>query len=152
MELFLLSKLYHILSLSSVLNRSYPMPTTHQSDVYYASILSYINDHYAENITISDISKHVHISPTYIRKICHEKAGSSPQKLIAQKRLNMAKVLLANDNSSIEEIASLVGFSNVYAFSNFFKKQNGQPPSVYRKNMEKVIQKTAEPSKSEEKQ
>lgn len=132
-ELFLCSKFYEVLSLSNVINKPYPMPTNQHSDIYYSKIISYINSHYTENIQTADIAKHVHISLTYLRKICKEKSGSTPQELITNKRLSVAKGLLVNDTSSVEEISSLVGFSNVGAFSKCFKRICGVSPLLYRK-------------------
>ena len=128
--------MFEILSLSYVVNRSFAMPANQQSDIYYTNIISFINNNYSRDITVEDIAKHVHISPTYVRRICNETNGSSPAKIISQKRLNVAKALLANDNSSIEEISSLVGFANIYSFSNYFKKNAGSSPTAYRKLMQ----------------
>ncbi len=136
LEMYLVAKMYEILSLSYVVSRSFAMPANQQSDIYYTNIISFINDNYSRDITIGDIARHVHISPTYVRQICRAKADSSPAKIISQKRLNVAKALLANDNSSIEEIAALVGFANIYSFSSFFKKNTGNSPTAYRKIMQ----------------
>lgn len=136
LEMYLLAKTLEILSLCYVVNRSFDMPANQQSDLYYTNIISYINNNYSRDITIEDIAKHVHISPTYVRRICKEKTGYSPAKIISNKRLNVAKALLANDNSSIEEISSLVGFANIYSFSSFFKKNTKSSPTAYRKLMQ----------------
>ena len=136
LEMLLIGRLFEILSLSYVVNRSFAMPANQQSDVYYTNILAYINNNYSHNITIEEIAKHVHISPTYVRRICKDKTGYSPAKLISNKRLNVAKALLANDTSSIEEIALLVGFANIYSFSSYFKKNVLMTPTAYRKLMQ----------------
>ena len=136
LEMYLLAKTFEILSLCYVVNRSFAMPANQQSDLYYTNIISYINNNYSRDITIEDIARHVHISPTYVRRICKEKTGYSPAKIISNKRLSVAKALLANDNSSIEEISSLVGFANIYSFSSFFKKNTSSSPTAYRKLMQ----------------
>ena len=132
-ELYLCSKFYEVLAHSNVINKPFPLPTNRHSDIYYSKIISYINSHYAENLTVSDIAKHIHISTNHLRRICHEKSNLTPQMLITSKRINVAKVLLANDTSSIEEIASMVGFANVGAFSKCFKKMCGISPLQFRK-------------------
>ena len=144
LEMYLIGKMFEILSLSYVVNRSFAMPTNERADVYYTNIISYINDHYSDAITVEDIAAQVHISPTYVRRICKEKTGFSPQRMISNRRMSVAKTLLANDNSSIEEIASLVGFSNIYSFSTFFKKKCGIPPGAYRRLMLEKKQMAAE--------
>ena len=136
-ELFLCAKLYEVLSLSNVINKSSPLPINRQADIYYSQIISYINLHYAEYITVSDIARHVHISTNHLRRICKEKSNLTPQMLITSKRLNVAKVLLTNDISSIEKIATMVGYANVGAFSKCFKKNCGVSPMLFRKQKTK---------------
>lgn len=149
-ELFLFSKFYETLALCNVINKPFPLPTNHHTDIYYSKIISYINIHYAQAITMSDIAKNVHISTTYMRRICKEKSGYSPQALITMKRMNVAKTLLANDDSSIEEISSLVGFANVGAFSKCFKKTVGIAPLFYRKQKAKEQKQRAQKIDMEE--
>lgn len=132
-ELYLCAKFYEILSFCNVTTSSFSNPTNHPANIYYSKIISYINSHYADPISSSDIAKHVHISTTYLRQICREKANTPPQKLIANKRISVAKILLATDNISIEKISSLVGFANVGAFSKCFKKMCGISPLQFRK-------------------
>ncbi|MBO5908285.1 MAG: AraC family transcriptional regulator [Clostridia bacterium] len=42
-----------------------------------------------------------------------------------------AKELLSTTESTVAEIADMLGFSNIAYFSRFFKKQTGTSPSTY---------------------
>lgn len=141
MELYLLSRFYDVLSLCDINNR--PEFATHgdRTDSYFSQIMTFINTHYADGIKVPDVAKHAHISVPYLRRICVAKAGKPPQELIEEKRLKVARTLLSNDNSSIEEIATLVGFSDTATFSKCFKRNCGMAPLIYRKqkNREKKI-------------
>jgi len=48
-------------------------------------------------------------------------------------RTQNAVNLIKTGNMSVSEIAEVLGFDNVYAFSQFFKKQTGIAPSKYIK-------------------
>lgn len=133
MELFLFSRFYEVLSLCEAIDPQITVPDNDQMSYYFSKIMSFINTHYSENIKVPDVAKHAHISVAYLRRICALKIGKSPQELIAEKRLNVAKVLLSNDTSSVEEIATLVGFSNTATFSKSFKRNFGISPLSYRK-------------------
>ena len=133
MELFLFSRFYEVLSLCEAIDPQITVPETDQTSFYFSKIMSFINTHYSENIKVPDVAKHAHISVPYLRRICAMKIGKSPQEIITEKRLNIAKAFLSNDTSTVEEIALLVGFTNTVTFSKSFKRNFGVSPLAYRK-------------------
>lgn len=58
--------------------------------------------------------------------------GVSPREYRELSALRRAQMLLENTKLSISDIADQVGMSNVYYFSNRFKKFSGLPPAAYR--------------------
>ena len=132
-ELYLLSQLYDVLSLSNINARPEFATSSDRTDSYFSQIMTFINTHYADGIKVTDVANHAHISVPYLRRICAAKAGKPPQELIEEKRLKVARTLLANDNSTIEEIASLIGFVDTATFSKSFKRNCGIAPLAYRK-------------------
>ena len=132
MEMLLFSSLFKILALCNIKGNASPIVDDSHANTYFSEVMSYIDTHYAENINVRDIAHHVHISEPHLRRICTLVSNQSPQDLIAQKRLNVAKSMLVNTNASIEEIALLVGFSSHNAFSKFFTKKRGVSPQAYR--------------------
>ena len=48
-------------------------------------------------------------------------------------RINEAQSLLKNSSYSLEQVASLVGYSDYFYFSKVFKKQCTYSPKEYRK-------------------
>ena len=48
--------------------------------------------------------------------------------------IEKAKSLLLGSNLSVEAVATAVGYSNLYYFSNSFKAHTGKSPSQYRKD------------------
>lgn len=57
----------------------------------------------------------------------------SPKQNLLSERMNQAKFLLQSQNYSVGEVASKVGYDNIYHFSKQFKKTAGMSPSEYRK-------------------
>ena len=144
LEMFMFSAFYNVLALSHIINRpSQPHQST-RADQYFSEIMSYINTHYSENISVSDIAKHIHLSPAYLRRICIEKSGKTTQELISQKRINVARSMLANSNASVSEIAFFVGFSGQPSFSKFFTQKCGVSPQDYRQQQIEIRQRNAE--------
>ena len=72
-------------------------------------------------------------NPDYLRRLFKEEYGLSPMEFLWERRLHRACELLCNmPQYSIEEIASLCGFSDRFYFSRFFKKYKGISPKQYR--------------------
>ena len=57
--------------------------------------------------------------------------GKTPYAWLLEVRLDTAKVLLRNSNLSLKEIADLCGFSDLFAFSRFFRRRTGQAPGRF---------------------
>lgn len=132
LESYLFSKFHEIMAYCNpVLPQSQEQEDL-RTNLYFSEILNYVETHYSKNITISDIAKHVHISPSYLHRICSQKANTTPLDLVSQKRLSVAKSMLANSEASVGEIALFVGFSNPNAFSKFFTKNCGLSAQAYR--------------------
>lgn len=89
------------------------------------------NDPSLNNDTLASISN---VSIVYFRKLFTELFGMSPMHYLRYIRIKKSEELLSSDyNSSIADIAHLVGFSNIYHFSKAFKEDIGMSPSTYRK-------------------
>ena len=92
-------------------------------------ILSYIEDHFAENFTGADIERHLLMNYDYANRLFKKHIGTSIMQYRNQLRINAAKPLLGLKR--MEEIANLVGFDNVYYFSRAFKRYEGISPREY---------------------
>lgn len=101
---------------------------------YLGKALQYIQDNYAEKITIQDIADYVKIHPSYLSAIFRKKLNQSVNSYINSHRINIAKQLLRNSDTSITDIALLTGFYDAQHFLKTFKKIAGQTPSEYRNN------------------
>lgn len=96
-------------------------------------ILKYIENHYMDKITISDIAEEVNLSQSHFMKYFKNTMGTSFIDYLNEYRLTMASRLLVSSDSSILDIASEVGFDNLSYFNRIFKKRFEQTPSAYRK-------------------
>ncbi len=59
--------------------------------------------------------------------------NTTPRVELLNARIDKAKYLLTNEALSINQIAHSAGFSDIYHFSRYFKKQSGYSPSQFRK-------------------
>lgn len=86
-----------------------------------------------ENVTQGEVCRRVGITPRHAQRIFKQKYGLTIHAFLSEKRLEQAKALLCNTDSSIRRIAEAVGFENEKYFSIFFRKNTELSPSEYRK-------------------
>ena len=99
--------------------------------------LEYIDKHYQEQMSVSDISRELGTSTSYLSRIFKESTGETIIRTINNKRIEKAKVYLAETDYKVYEIADILGFENVTYFSRFFKKHTGMSPKEYKEEKSK---------------
>jgi len=99
---------------------------------YVIDARSYINTHYAERITLDDLSRQISVNKFYLQKLFKRCIGLSPNEYLIHTRLTRAKQLLRTSASPISQIAMDVGISNIGHFISLFKRYEGITPSAYR--------------------
>ncbi|BCJ94293.1 hypothetical protein acsn021_18620 [Anaerocolumna cellulosilytica] len=96
-------------------------------------VLSYIAEHYKENITLTETARRLGYSPYYISRIFNGKIGYRFNHYINSLRINMAQNLLRDTTLSVASIALECGFESLRNFNRAFKKQTNTTPLNYRK-------------------
>lgn len=102
-----------------------------QNEVELAA--AYFNEHYNEEISVSDYAKTRHISMNHFTRSFKHFFGVTPTKYIVSLRMTNAQALLESQEYSIKEIAAVVGYRDPLYFGQVFKREVGMPPSEYRK-------------------
>lgn len=67
-----------------------------------------------------------------LRRRFRESAGIPLHSWVLQTRMTEAQTLLTETDRPVAEIASLLGYENVYFFSRQFHEQSGATPTAYR--------------------
>ncbi len=96
-------------------------------------IVTYIEQHYDDELNLTILANHFHFSEVYLSRMFKEKTGITLLSYINKIRLNHAYNDLMNTSLTINEIALNHGFKNVKAFNKIFKEYYHDIPSKYRK-------------------
>ena len=100
---------------------------------------AYIEEHYAENLTIEQLARIAEVSPKYFVDLFKKTFGKSAMDYLAEVRMNRAKQLMAQSHARLREIAHQVGYHDEFYFSRKFKKEVGVSPTVYMKSRRRKI-------------
>jgi AraC-like DNA-binding protein len=88
------------------------------------------------SLSLQQASDELEINPAYLsREFSKYFDNLSFGDYIRKMRIEKAISLITDSNYSLTEIAYLSGFSDQSHFNRIFKKQTGQNPSTYRKNV-----------------
>lgn len=93
----------------------------------------YIEGHYGDSITLSDISANAGINHTTLTALMKEELGCTAIEYLVQYRITIAKKQLAFTDVPIKNIANMIGFKTVQHFNRIFKEITGSTPAEFRK-------------------
>ncbi len=99
------------------------------------NITNFIDKHYNDNISITQIAEHFKWSYGYLSKYFKEHVGITIKEYTDNVRITHAKRDLIFTDQTITDIAYLHGFSNLQSFTTVFKKKYNMNPSEYKKKM-----------------
>ena len=100
-------------------------------------VKEYIDTHFNEDITRSDMAQIVFLNPDYLARIFKAETGQSLGAYVKERRIFEAKRLLAETNIQVKEIALRVGYDNSSYFSHVFHQYTGVTPYAYRRQKAK---------------
>jgi len=95
--------------------------------------MEYLDAHFAENVTLSDLSQTARLSEFYLLRLFRTTVGLPPHLYLIQKRIDRARALLSKD-IPIVQVSLETGFVDQSHFTRWFKKIVGITPGQYRRN------------------
>ena len=97
-------------------------------------ITRFMQEHLAEEISLSVLSEEFHMNPQYISQLFKNEIGVGFLAYLTSIRMEKAKKLLLSTSLSIGEIAEQSGYGDYRVFTKVFKKSEGITPSQYRRD------------------
>jgi AraC family transcriptional regulator len=95
--------------------------------------LAYIEDHLAEDLSLSRIASVAGVSPSHFKTLFRETAGVPVHQYVIQRRVECAKDLLMQGKLSIAEIAATTGFSHQSHLARHMRRSVGLSPRAMKR-------------------
>lgn len=95
-------------------------------------MLQYIQEHYTEEIFLSQIAESAHIGESECLRCFRSMIGCSPLQYVKQLRLQKAAELLLSTNLKISEIGMQCGFQEMSYFAKEFRAMKGCTPHDFQ--------------------
>ena len=90
--------------------------------------ISWIKENLASSLSIEDLARQVHMSPSSLHHQFKEVTALSPLQFQKRLRLQKARQMIMTDKTSAEKIAYVVGYESPSQFSREYTRLFGQPP------------------------
>ena len=102
------------------------------------TMLSFIQENYAEKLTLEQIADAASISTRECLRCFRESIRQSPMDYLIEYRVQVAKKLLETTSFSITDIALRCGFNSNSYFTKIFRRSCGKTPNAYRKELQSL--------------
>lgn len=96
------------------------------------SVLGYINQNYAKDVSLEDMAAFSGYSKWYFSRIFKQYTGVPYMQYLTQVRVANVRQALIHEHTSVADICARSGFSSTSTFNRVFKELNGCTPSEYR--------------------
>jgi AraC family transcriptional regulator len=97
------------------------------------AVVDYIEEHLGEGVGLPKLAKIAQLSLHHFCRAFKQSFGIPPHQYQVQRRMEVAKSLLADRKASITDIALSLGYAQISSFSYAFRKATGWTPLVYRR-------------------
>ena len=92
----------------------------------------FVRENLERDLSLSELAEAANLSQFHFARAFRLTTGITPHEFLMQKRIEVAKDLLANSNLPIVEISNRAGFKNQSHFTNLFRKLNRLTPKHWR--------------------
>ena len=103
-----------------------------QEQPVLADVFGFIEEHYAEPISLKDVARAVNLSPGYLTTRIRRHTGRTVLEWIQERRMAEARRLLVETDESVERIGARVGYEDPTYFARRFRSAHKATPASWR--------------------
>ena len=103
-----------------------------QEQPVLAGVFQFIEDHYAEPISLRDVARAANLSSGYLTTLVRRQTGRTVLEWIQERRMAEARRLLVETDESVERIGTRVGYDDPAYFARRFRSAHKVTPAFWR--------------------
>jgi AraC family transcriptional regulator, alkane utilization regulator len=103
------------------------------NDPHVGKALRLLHANPVRDWTVDELAREVAVSRSVLAQRFTELVGETPMRYLATWRMQLAKQMMREGASNIQEVATRVGYESEAAFNRAFKRATGSPPGTWRK-------------------
>lgn len=112
-----------------------PEEDDYEGNFIVSRAMSYINEHYAEKLTLQQLADYLYISTWHLCRVFKKSTDMNFVDILNKIRIEHAKKYLKETNLKIYEISRNVGYSDIAYFSKVFRSMTGMSPKQFRERV-----------------
>jgi AraC-like DNA-binding protein len=119
-------------------------------DVYKKIVTAkvFIDENFQDDLDLDRLSKEACLSRFHFHRLFTRIYQRTPHQYLTRRRIEQARLWLADDDLTITEICIHIGFESVGSFSVLFKKQSGFAPLHFRHHAQQKRQQVLQQPRS----
>ena len=98
-------------------------------------LAEYVEEHLADDVPLGALAEVAKLSPFHFARAFKQSFGMPPHRYLISRRIEHAKLLLADAAVTVTEVGIAVGFGDTSSFTTAFRRHAGITPSVYRRSL-----------------
>lgn len=107
-----------------------------KSDNLIHKALQYIEENYMLSCTLTETAGALHVNESYLSKTFKKSTGETFSNYLTKFRMEKAKLLIANTDMKMFEIATAIGYDDPNYFASVFRSTQNISPTAFRKQKE----------------
>lgn len=125
----LINTIYNLIKDSTITSTN----NQNNKSILIKTVLDYIEENYAQQISLTDMAQHAHISKEYLCRLFSSMYDTTPIEYLNRYRIRQSTSEILNTNRTISDIALSYGFNNSSYYNKLFLRYIGCTPSEYKK-------------------
>ncbi|HTN62092.1 MAG TPA: AraC family transcriptional regulator [Devosia sp.] len=101
------------------------------TDPMLARALKRLHEDVAHPWSVDELAREAGLSRSAFSERFGQKVGVPPMQYLMEWRMALAKAMLQRESSSLEAVATAIGYQSASAFSTAFRREVGRPPSHF---------------------
>ena len=112
-----------------------PQPSPRLADPRLERAITYIEENLGRELSLETLAAEASLSLFHFARAFKTAVGVAPHRFVLQRRIELARALLRDEELSIAMVAQRCGFASQAHLTHVFRRSTGSTPGAYRANV-----------------